>query len=46
MIEDQLLQYGVLGLWTISLIVEKVTFTRKMMILLQEIRDLLKRGVK
>ena len=45
MIEEYLLQYGVLGLWTGSLIVEKITTQKKMMNIMEEVRNLLKRRI-
>jgi len=38
MIEDYLLQYGVLGLWTASLITEKLLFQKKLINSLDELR--------
>jgi hypothetical protein len=38
MIEDYLLQYGVLGLWTASLIAEKVLFQRKLINTLNDLK--------
>lgn len=36
MIEDYLINYGVLGLWTISLIYEKITFQKQMKRVIEE----------
>ena len=38
MIEEQLVQYGVLGLWTASLIMEKIFFQKKLIKALDELR--------
>ena len=35
MIEEYLLNYGILGLWTISLIYEKITFQKQMKALIE-----------
>lgn len=43
MIEDKLVELGVLGLWTASLVVERYGTQKKMMEIMQEVRDLLKR---
>jgi len=39
MIEETLLQYGVLGLWTASLIAEKILFQKKLIKSLDQLRD-------
>lgn len=36
MIEDYLLNYGVLGLWTASLIYERITFQKQMKKVIEE----------
>ena len=41
MIEDALIQYGVLGLWTTTLIAEKLVTHKKMMDIMTEVRELL-----
>lgn len=35
MIEDALIQYGVLGLWTISLLTERYIYNKKMAALIE-----------
>lgn len=42
MIEDYLLQYGVLGLWTASLITEKIIFQKGLTKALQELTEVIK----
>ena len=42
MIEEQVAQYGVLGLWTASLIAEKVLFQKKLIKALNELRDVIR----
>ena len=42
MIEDYLLNYGVLGLWTASLIGEKILFQKKLIKALDELRDVIR----
>lgn len=42
LIEESLVQYGVLGLWTATLLFEKYTSHTRMMSIMREVRDLLK----
>lgn len=42
MIEDALVNYGVLGLWTLSLIVEKLNFQGQIKKIIQGNTDILK----
>lgn len=41
MIEDVLMQYGVLGLWTLTLLAEKYKFNREMKTVIQENTEML-----
>ena len=39
MIEETLIQYGVLGLWTASLLIDKALFNRKLIKTLEDLRQ-------
>ncbi len=46
MIEEYLMNYGVLGLWTISLIYEKLRFQKEIKKILKELSDLIQNKIK
>ena len=46
MIEEYLMNYGVLGLWTLSLIWEKVKFQKEIKKVLLDLTDLIKKKIK
>ncbi len=46
MIEEYLMNYGVLGLWTVSLIYEKLRFQKEIKKILQDLSDLIKKKIK
>ena len=46
MIEQQLLQYGVLGLWTASLLYEKYKFTQKLINVLDKNNEVIAKNTE
>ena len=46
MIEEYLMNYGVLGLWTLSLIYEKIRFQNEIKKILKELSDLIQNKIK
>ena len=46
MIEVELLNYGVLGLWTASLVYEKLHFQKEIKKVLIDLGDLIKKKIK
>ena len=46
MIEEYLMNYGVLGLWTVSLIYEKIKFQKEIKKILSELSDLIRKKLK
>ena len=46
MIEEYLMNYGVLGLWTLTLMYEKVKFQREIKKILTDISELIKKKIK
>ena len=46
MIEEYLMNYGVLGLWTVSLILEKMRFQKEIKKILQDLTKLIEKKIK
>jgi len=46
MIEETLFNYGVLGLWTLSLLYKEVKFNKEMKKILLDLTELIKKKIK